>query len=183
MSKKLLATGAVALFLLTVIPSTYAFGPSTRFARSGQVASENFQPKSENREAVQAAIEAEDYEAFVEATGREITAEQFEEILERHEEMEAQRAEREAEREAIQAAIEDGDYEEWFDLVSAKNPDAPILEKITVDNFSKFQELHELREELRELQEELGIEGKRKGFGKQQGGFGGRHHGGHGSQR
>lgn len=164
MSKKILATSVVALFLFAAIPSTFAFGGFGGGERGQKI---NF----ENREVIEAAIEAEDYEAFVEATGNSnLSEEKFVEMLERHAEMETRRAENEADREAIKNAIASGDFETWKNLVSAKNENAPILEKITADNFSQFQKIHELREEIRAIHDDLGIDEKPKKRGGR-GGF------------
>ena len=86
MSKKMFVTSTVALFLLAAVPSTFAFG--------GFGAGERGQKfDSENREAIEAAIAANDYDAFVAATGgSDLTAEKFAEMVERHSEMETQRA-------------------------------------------------------------------------------------------
>ncbi|MCF7836447.1 hypothetical protein K9N08_00790 [Candidatus Gracilibacteria bacterium] len=172
MQKKLFA-GITALTLAaTIIPSTFAFGGFG--PREGD---QKFNP--ENREAIETAIEAEDFSAFVEATGNSnLTQEKFETMLERHAEMEIKRAENEAAHEAIQAAVEAGDYETWTSLIAEKNPDAPILEKITAENFSQLQELHELRGEMKTIQEELGLNGK--DFGHKGGTQRGNKHGGQG---
>jgi len=161
MQKKTFLAAFTALTLAAVfVPTTFAF---SGFGGQGK----NFNP--ENKEAIESAIEAEDYDAFVEATGKSnLTEENFTKILERHSEMETRRAEMEADREAIQDAIENGDYEEWKSLIEEKNPNNPLLEIITEDNFSKLQELHGLREEIKVIQEDLGIE---KDF---KGGFGGK---------
>lgn len=174
----MLATSVVALFLFALLPSVYAFGGFG--PREG---GKNFNP--ENREAIETAIEAEDYEAFVEATGNEdLSEEKFAEMLERHAEIETRRAENEAEREAIRNAIASGDFETWKNLISAKNENAQILEKITAENFSQLQEMYELREEMREIQDGLGT---RFDFGvgggmNECGGFSGKHGGPRGFQ-
>ena len=64
-------------------------------------------------------------------------------------------AEREAKREEVRAALETGDYNAW---VQAVGEDAPVLEKINADNFSRFVEAHELREQAGSIMEELGFE-------------------------
>jgi hypothetical protein len=172
MSKKILATTTVALFLFAALPSVYAFGG---FEQGQGEKGKNFNP--ENREAIEEAIEAEDYAAFIEATGRDnLTEEKFETMVERHSEMEEKRLEKEANRELIQEAVESGDYETWAILIAEQNPDSPMLEKITADNFSQLQEIHDLREELRVIEEDLGIE---KGDHRGQGG----EHGQRGGQR
>ncbi len=95
-----------------------------------------------------------------------------EEILEKKAEFkvryEERQAERELRRDAVEAAMDAEDYNAW---VSAHDEDAPILEKINVDNFSKLIEAHNYFEQGRVIMEELGIErGQGKGVGK--GGFG-----------
>lgn len=74
------------------------------------------------------------------------------------------RAEMEARHAEMSAAIQSG-FQAWSDLVSEMHPDTPMLETITPDNFSQFQEMHSLMEQGRELQkqamtihEELGLE-------------------------
>lgn len=65
-------------------------------------------------------------------------------------EMRAEMADRHAE---MSAAIQSG-YQAWFDLVSEMHPDSSILATITAENFSQFQEMHNLMEQGRELQEQ-----------------------------
>lgn len=81
--------------------------------------------------------------------------------------MEAKKAEREVQREAVKAALESGDYDAWVDAIPE---DAPILEKITEDNFDRLVEMHELKEDARAIAEELGLEkgdmGHRKGHSR-----------------
>ncbi len=174
MQKKLFA-GITALTLAAlIIPSSFAFSGFGQ-REGGQNGGQNFNP--ENREAVEAALEAEDYSAFVEATGNSnLTEEKFEKMLERHSEMETRRVEMETERAAIEAAIADGDYETWKSLIEEKNPDCPLLEKITADNFSQLQEMQTLQKRMSTIHENLGIDGGfGKGFGGDRGGIRGRH--------
>lgn len=152
MQKKTFLAAITALALaVIIIPSAFAFSGPGGPGR-------NIDP--EIHAAIQEAFENEDYEAFQGAVAdlpdragiKNLTEEEFNEIVEK-------RAEMEADREAIQDAIESGDYEEWKSLMEEKNPNNPLLEIITKDNFSKFQELHELREEMKTIQGELGIGG------------------------
>lgn len=82
-----------------------------------------------------------------------------EDKAEREAKIEERKAEMEAKHEAVVAALEAGDYNAW---VEAVGEDSPILEKITVDNFSRFVEVHNLRAEAKTIMEELGIE--KEGF-------------------
>jgi len=58
-----------------------------------------------------------------------------------------------ADRDAINQAVLAGDYQTWLSLVG----DNPITEKITQDNFSTFQAMHQALAEARSLAEELGL--------------------------
>lgn len=126
----------------------------------------------EQKEAVKAALEANDYDAFLAAHGGDsnvaehVDAERFAEKAERY----AAKQERKA---AISAAFDTGSYESF---AAALGDDAKILERVNAENFSQFAEIHELRqagdrEGAKALAEQYGIErpeGKRgpgKGFG------------------
>lgn len=157
MQNKTILAGISALTLSAIVlPSVYAFGG---FAGPGN---QNFDPAKVT--AVETAIENQDFAAFQTATGNtKLTQEKFDELVARHTEMETQREKMQIDQAAIQAAIINGDYATWKSLITAKNSDAPILEKITASNFSKLQELQNLHEQAQAIQEELGIEGP--GFG------------------
>lgn len=157
MPKKLIATSVVALALLAMIPAAAAFsGPGGKGFRNPQNA-------NIDHSAVQAAFESGDYQAFVTATGNtQLTEEKFNEIV-------TKKTEQQAQHEAIEAAIENGDYETWKSLIEAQNPNHPLLSVIDADNFSKLQELHNLREQIQTIHEELGMDPGHigKGFGNQ----------------
>lgn len=164
MQKKTFLAAITALALTVVfIPSAFAFGG---FGGHGK----NFDP--EIHAAIQEAFESENYGDFREAVAdfpdqakiKNLTKEKFNEIVEK-------RAERETSREAIQDAIESGSYETWKDLMEEKNPNNPLLETITEDNFSKLQELHALREKMKAIHEELGINFVSRGGRRGMGGF------------
>lgn len=102
-----------------------------------------------------------------------------EEKQEREENREERRAEMEEKREAVIAALDANDYDAW---VVAAGEDSPLLEKVTVDNFSRFIEAHELRQSARAdmeeadlIFEELGIEKKKFGPNMKGGRGGGMH--------
>jgi len=53
-------------------------------------------------------------------------------------------------REAIADAVESGDYNAWLEAVGER----PCAEQVTADEFSRYQEMHRLRQQGRELMEE-----------------------------
>lgn len=69
--------------------------------------------------------------------------------------METGRAAREAQKLVVDKAIEAGNYDAWLAAVGTNNP---FLGKITKDNFSKLQELHQLENQIKTLKTSLGIE-------------------------
>lgn len=71
------------------------------------------------------------------------------------EERDAFRAERQAEAEARRATMDNimaqGDYNAWVEAVKTEmGEDAPILEKVTADNFQKFVSAHQDMSQARE---------------------------------
>lgn len=145
---------------------------------------EHMVQRIDEREKVQAAIEAEDYDAFISAINENraegMTLEKFNEIVERHNT-----------HEAIEDAIENNDYEAWIEAVSSL-PHAPdIADVITEEDFSTLIELHEAKqsgnfEEAKELAEELGLQrGQMRGMMHDRGfkkGFGDMNKEGHGGR-
>ncbi|MFH1375409.1 MAG: hypothetical protein ABIH35_01930 [Patescibacteria group bacterium] len=162
MQKKLIATSVVALFLLAMIPIAHAF---SGFGGKGF---RNPQNANIDHSAVQAAFENGDYQAFIAATGKtQLTEEKFNTII-------AKKAEKKSQHKAIEAAIDAGDYATWKSLIEAQNPNHPLLSVIDAGNFSKLQELHNLREQMQTIHEELGMGPgyMGKGFGKEFGDHG-----------
>jgi len=125
---------------------------------------------NENKEAIRAAIESNDYDAWKEAMGKTLTEERFNRLVEMHEK-----------REAVTQALKNGDYETWKQAV--ENLERPrITELITEENFDTFIQLYEAKmsgdyETVKELSEEIGFEigpcGHRM-FGKMGGMMGGK---------
>jgi hypothetical protein len=77
-------------------------------------------------------------------------------------ERDAHRAEMESQREEMQNIMENGTFEEWKTEVESR---PKMTDYITSDNFSKFQEAHQLKqagdhEAAQEIMDELGIKGK-----------------------
>jgi hypothetical protein len=167
MQKKTIAASTAALLLgLAIVPATYAFQGDGQ--GSGTGGGQGLKLDPEVRIEIQEAMQSGDYDAFVAAHPEDVepklTEEQFDEMVEKH-------AERQDHKEAMEAALESGNYDVWAALIAEQNPDAPILEKITEENFDKFVELHELREQEKVLAEELGLE-KGLGGGQEKGGLG-----------
>ncbi len=107
----------------------------------------------------------------------EMTAEQQADFeakrVEREKEMETKRA-------AMQTAINSGNYDTWVSAVKTQmGEDAPILEKVTADNFSQFVEAHKLMVQAQEKFKAIGLdEGMGMNMGHGQGrGFGLGNHG------
>jgi hypothetical protein len=120
---------------------------------------------SEDRTAIQEAIENDDYETWRSLMEAQLSEENFNQLRERHMEMQEMHEQR-AEKTAIEAAIEAGDYEAWV----AAMGDDPMTDKITEENFTTLVEFYEARqngdfETAKTLAEELGIEGFRGMFG------------------
>ena len=80
---------------------------------------------------------------------------------------EERQADREARREAMENALESGDYNTWVAAVKENvGEDAPILEKITADNFAEFVEAGGYMQRGREMMDELGVKGQEFGMGR-----------------
>lgn len=85
--------------------------------------------------------------------------------------------EREARRAAMQTAVNSGNYNTWVTAVKAQMGDkAPILSKVTADNFTQYAEAHKLMEQAREKLSAIGIDGG-EGMGMGAGMGRGRGHG------
>jgi hypothetical protein len=88
---------------------------------------------------------------------------------------EAKRAEREKamelKRAAMQTAVNSGNYDTWVAAVKAQmGEDAPILEKVTADNFAQFVEAHKLMVQAQEKFKAIGLdEGMGMGMGQKMG--------------
>jgi len=117
---------------------------------------------SENREAIKAAIEAKDFNAWREAISETLTEENFNKIMERHENRYGNRELMREQMEAVEQALEAGDYDAWKAAIEGFERTPKIMENITEENFDVFVELYKARQEgdfetAKELAEELGI--------------------------
>lgn len=116
-----------------------------------------FGPRFGNEE-MQTALEAGDYEAFMEAVEdgdkpfvEQMTEERFNERVEHYQS-----------HQAIRDAVEAGDYDAWYAAMKEIEKPRPI-DVVTEDNFDIFVQMHEAREagdfdKAEELAEELGLE-------------------------
>lgn len=81
-------------------------------------------------------------------------------------EMETKLAERKTKQEAVKTALASGNYDTWVAAVKAADEKCPLLEKITVSNFSRYAEAENLRQQAESIMEELGLSGKGLGMGQ-----------------
>jgi len=144
--KKTAKFGIVALLLVALVTSAFAFGG-----------------RGIGNEEAREALEAGDYGAWKEAMASGLTEDRFNKMRERHENMQEKRAE-------MEEAIEQG-YDAWKELVEETPHGEKLLEIINEGNFDRFVEMHEARkdgdhETAKEIAEELGLKGPGKGFGK-----------------
>ena len=137
-------TGIIALIIgiLAISGTAFAFGWGLN---------------SENREAIENAIEANDYNAWKEAMIETLTEEQFNKLVEMYQNKKTA----EQNRQLAEQALEEGNYEAW--KAAIKNIERPrITELITEENFDTFVQLYEARmagdyEIVKQLSEELGL--------------------------
>lgn len=136
---KLSLAAFILLGLVAVAGIVSAFGP-------------NF--NSEDRDAIRQAIEDNDYESWKSLMESKITEENFNNLVERHQDMQQH-------REEMENAIEEG-YEAWKEAV-ADTPMEDCADQITEENFDQFVEMHNARKEgdfetANEIAEELGLD-------------------------
>jgi hypothetical protein len=119
-------------------------------------------------DAVQAALEAGDYNAWVAAEKavdanspilKKITADNFSNYVSENTQREEKMAAQKVKNEAVKIALEAGDYNAWVTAVKAVNENSSILEKITSSNFSKYVEANKLREQADTILKDLGVDG------------------------
>ncbi|MFH1506455.1 MAG: hypothetical protein ABIE94_05730 [archaeon] len=136
--------------------------------------------EQENREEIQAAVEAGNFEAWKEAHGKMLTEENFEKVQERFQNMEQMRTNF---GEAKQA-LEDGDYEAWQAAVADCEKARFNAEDVSAEDFEIMVQMHQARQDgdfelAHELAEDLSFdmpfgEGMGKGMGRDGSGrFGG----------
>jgi hypothetical protein len=197
MDKKYLSGGAITLSAIVLASlggaSVYAaansasglgFGAGKMGQERTQLTETQRAEMDQKFAAVKAAIEANDYEAWVKAEKAmnenspmlsRITADNFSEYVANYKERQTEMDERQAKRDAAKAAIEDNDYEAWVKAEKAMNENSPALDKINAGNWSKFVEAHKLHTQADSLMQELGLRsGEGRGMGEGMGRHGGR---------
>ncbi len=182
-NKKIITVGAI----LTAVIAVIGISVSTYASEGGLFGHRGFM--NNDREAINEALDANDYEAWKELVGdkveKNITSENFTRFVEAHELMQSGDKEGALEifeelgvqklrgdrggmnregNQDIRDAIENNDYDAFVEATI----DKPISEQVTPENFAKFVEAHELMqsgdmEGAKEIFEELGIKGPREG--------------------
>ena len=159
--KKVTKFGIVALLLVSVVASAFAF--------SG---------RGFDNEAAREALEDGDYAAWKEAMTAGLTEERFNQLRERHTQMEEKRVSMQETRKKVQQALETGDYNAWKEAIGDSPHAGKLTEVINKENFDTFVQMHEAKqngdfETAKALAEELGLQGFGKcGMGHRKGNFG-----------
>ena len=151
------------------------------WGKSGQVLTEEQKAEVKTKmEAVKAALEAEDYTAWVAAERAindnspmltKVSADNFKEYVANYKERETKMAAQKVKIDAVKAALEAGDYTAWVTAEKTVNENSPVLTKINANNFSRYVEAWKLRQQADGIMQELGV-----GDGNR-GDMGGRGHG------
>ena len=125
----------------------------------------------QGNEAMQQALQNNNYEAFLNAGCERVNERMTEERF-------GQMAERFSSKQAVRGAIENSDFDAWVEAVESK---PGITDIVTEENFETFVAMHEARqsgdlETAKQLAEELGIpamqgKGFGRGFGQRKGGM------------
>ncbi|HEY9246346.1 MAG TPA: hypothetical protein VIO11_05815 [Candidatus Methanoperedens sp.] len=121
-----------------------------------------FGMNNQTRDTILNAIKAKDYNAWKEAMSSQLTEENFNTLVERHEAM----SKRQAQKEAMVKAIKEGDYEAWKKAIENSSVNSSKI--LDEDHFKVLVQLHQAEQEgnftkVRELSEQLDLPG---GFGK-----------------
>ena len=113
--------------------------------------------RPEPSDEMKAAVDAGDYDAFVEALAEQnpdaadnFDEERFNKIVEHR-----------ATKTAIDEAIDTGDYDAWIAAISELPHGEDMAEIVTEDEFPTLIQIHNLREEARELSQEIGLPERR----------------------
>ena len=145
--KKKIAVGILATLAISSLGAVSAFAADTD------------EEMRVDLTAVHAALDASDYDAFVEAlsvidarAAAQMTEETFATILARYEH-----------KEAVQDIIETGSYDEWVSAMSEVRGGAALVEVTSEDEWETFQALHDARaagdiDTAKELATEIGLD-------------------------
>jgi hypothetical protein len=122
--------------------------------------------------AVKAALDSNNYTAWVAAETainsnspalKKVTADNFRAYVEKYKAREADAAAQKTKMDAINAALTNNDYASWVTAEKAVNTNAPILQKITADNFSRYADAYKLRAQADAIMKDLGLSGRGDG--------------------
>ncbi len=132
------------------------------------------------RTAVEAALNAEDYNSWVTAQKaldencpelKRVTTTNFSDYAKEQKNRETKRTEMQTKMEAVKTALLAGNYDAWVASEKALNENSPALEKINTENFKRYAEAHQLRQQANTIMEELNLADEdRNGFGPMNGG-------------
>ncbi|MFH1590875.1 MAG: hypothetical protein ABIC95_03020 [archaeon] len=148
--KKTATFALLGLLLVGLVASASAFG--------GKMFGDN--------EALESALDNNDYEAFVSAIGDDdrgqrmadhMTEERFAQMIERHQW-----------RESVQTAVESGDYDAWVAAHADKPVRPEITDLIDEESFPTLVAMHQARQDgdvetAQELAEKLGLPARGRG--------------------
>lgn len=159
--KKNIILGLVALMLVGIV----AAGASAFRGHFGD---------SEDKEEMKQAIENNDFDAWKSLIEEKLTQENFDEIVQRHENRSLHREN----KEAVKQAIDSNDYDAYLEAIKNIDDLPEDHETLSEDDFNKVVEMHEAMQEgdhetAKEIREELGdkLPGPKgpRGKGMQQG--------------
>ena len=119
--------------------------------------------QSELHEAIQSAIENDDYSTWRSLMEEKLSEENFDLIVERHKVMSEKFETKQETMQAIQNAMDAKDYDAWKTAIESNKMYFNLADKITEDNFATFVQLHAAKqsgdfETVKELSSELGFE-------------------------
>ncbi len=154
LTKKVFALGTLGLIGSTMLTAAYAADDDSNTVDVNAERPESFMQNEE----IKAAIDAGDYETFIELASEYnenieniITEERFVKLLEQK-----------AIHDAIQDAVLNNDYDAWVEAMQSLPNGEAITELIEESDFTYLVEMHELRsagehEEAREIAQDLGL--------------------------
>jgi hypothetical protein len=146
MEKKYLA-GILALAVCAVMASSvYAFAGGFGLGFQGN---KGFGIGSQGNEAVKQAIESGGYAAFVDAISKQVTEEQFQQMVQQNKTTQA-----------IEQALEAKDYDAWVQAIESMPRITDIITKENFPQYVAFQEAMKNKdlETAKALEEELGLD-------------------------
>ncbi|MBN2368175.1 hypothetical protein JXC34_04075 [Candidatus Woesearchaeota archaeon] len=166
----------IALLALVVVGIVAAAGASAFGFGFGQ--------DQEARDVIRDAIDNNDFDAWKSAVSTALTEENFNQLVEIHQNMGQNRAQFRKQGDEMRDAIEAGDYDAYLEALGNMDTLPPGLETLTEEDFDLLVQIHEARQDgdyetAEELSDELGFDcpmagGFGRGPGMHAGGFSGR---------